>query len=269
MAERKIRSYEHIPTLMAETDKLYDRIVQKWPEKDKLSFTMKKIVQERGWLPSLHLIRKNLPAVLAEHDVFFVPKIMSPGPCFVFPLPDFGRECSYAQTKPLAGSDLGTNSKYRFIGVKPFIPHWLGASPQMIWRIIRSRSVIVVEGAFDFIACRALSPNTPILSPLTKKLGSKHVAYLRMAGLRHLYLMYDNERSGRGNQAMAFEEKSLAAHFQTQSLLCPASDPSEALKSATLAERLRSMLRKVVAPEVPADLLQREEFESPDEDEKS
>jgi hypothetical protein len=240
---------------MAETDKLYERIVQRWPDRDKLSLTAKEIVEERGWKPSLHLIRKNLPTILKDHDVFFVPKIMQPGPCFIFPLRDVHDDYPYAQTKPLEGSVIGTDGKYHFIGTKPVGPLWMGASLQMMWRIIRTRSLVVVEGAFDFLACRALSPNTPILSPLTKKLGNKHVTYLQMLGLKHLYLMYDNERSGRGNQAMVFEEKSLASHFQTKSLLCPASDPSDALKSATIAERLRSMLSKVVAPEVPADLI--------------
>jgi hypothetical protein len=256
MESHKLRWYEDIPTLMAETDKLYDRIVQKWPEKDKLSMTAKMVVEERVWNPSLHLIRKNLPAVLAEHEIFFVPKIMQPGACFVFPLHDIDGTCSYAQTKPLEGSELGTKSKYHFMGIKPIGPVWLGASSQMAWRILHSRSVVVVEGAFDFLACRALSPNTPVLCPLTKKLGKDHIVYLRILGLKHLYLMYDNERSGRGNQAMEFEEKTLATWFHTESLLCPAPDPSDALKSCTIAERLRSMLRRVVAPDVPDDYRQ-------------
>lgn len=238
--------YQDVPWLMSETDKLYARIVEKWPEKEKLSFTAQKMIECRGWDASKHLIRKNLPTILAEHDMFFIPKAMAPGPCFVFPLRNIKGGYTYAQTKPLEGSVLGTRNKYRFIGTKTCPgPQWLGSSPDTLRRIIRSRSVVVVEGPFDFIACRALSPDTPLLCPLTKRLGQKHVAYLRMLGVDNLYLMYDNEVSGRGNAAMAYEERSLAAHFRTESLLCPASDPSEALKSAILGERLRGMLLAV------------------------
>jgi hypothetical protein len=83
------------------------------------------------------------------------------------------------------------------------------------------------------------------LSPLTKKLGDKHVAYLRMLGVKTIYLMYDNEVSGAGNKSMEIECRKLSEWFTMITLLCPASDPSDCLKSMTVAGKLKRMLGMV------------------------
>jgi hypothetical protein len=178
---------------------------------------------------------------------------MQPGPAFVFPIMDVDRESKYAQTNPLAGSAFGDKSKYRFIGVPPIGPVWLGNNRGvMIRKLLQSKQVILVEGAFDLLACRLLVPEIPVLSPLTKRVGPKHLAYLRLLGIKRLYLMFDNELPtagralGAGNLAMIQQSRELSQYFQTQTLLCPSSDPSEALKSGYTAERLRSMLRNTI-----------------------
>lgn len=71
-----------------------------------------------------------------------------------------------------------------------------------------------------------------------------------MLGVRNLFLMYDNEASGRGNQAMDIESRVLAKHFNVHVLPCPASDPSAALQSATLAAKLKRLLNSIEAPAV-------------------
>lgn len=245
--------YEDVPKLMAETDELYERIVAKWPEKTKQNHTAKKMVELRGWQPSLRLIGDNFH-VLDELQVAYIPKVMAPGPCFFFPLRDVDNTYPYAQVKPLPGSAIKTTGKYHFMGTKLLGPQWVGFERSTIQRIIRTRTVVVVEGAFDCIACRLLCPDIPVLSPLTKKLSMmKHVAFLRMLGVKNLYLMYDNEASGQGNKAMEVEAHTLSKFFDVHILLCPADDPSEALKSATVASKLKRMLRNVENPTVQQD----------------
>jgi hypothetical protein len=244
--------YQDIPKLIAETDKLYERIVAKGLP-GKLQLTRQKILQERGWSPSLAYTEKNLDPVLSELGCFYIPKVMMPGPIFVFPLRDLDGNYPRAQTKPLEGSsEFGEGKgKYRWIGEQTSGPSWFGNSPAMIKRIIERRSVILVEGAFDLIAARLLAPDAPLLCPLTKKIGGKHEAYLRMLGVQKLYLMFDNEKPkdadydiGMGNLSMRVLSNQIKT-MKTEILLCPSSDPSDALKSLLKARALKSLLTSV------------------------
>jgi len=239
----------NVGNIVTETDKLYARIVEKGG-RDKTRLTTEKIIEARGWEPSLYLFKDNINAVIEEFGWFYVPKVMQPGPAFVFPIRDVDGTLNYAQTKPLAGSALGDKSKYRFIGVPPIGPAWLGNQNDLIVKkLLQSRQVILVEGAFDLLACRVVAPEIPVLSPLTKRVGDKHLAYLRLLGIKRLYFMFDNERPsagrdlGAGNLAMMQQAKELSRYFKTQILLCPSSDPSEALKSGYTAEKLKLILR--------------------------
>lgn len=205
----------NVPNITEETDKLYERIVAKGGH-DKLTLTREKIIEVRGWQPSLYLTRDNFERALTELGCFYVPKIMQPGPAFVFPIIDIDRECQYAQTKPLEGSVLGGKSKYRFIGSKCVGPTWLGNTNETLTTAVSTGQVVLVEGPFDLLACRVLAPEVPVMSPLTKRLGKGHQAYLRMLGLRRVYLMFDNELPsaghsiGAGNLAMKQHSKDLS-----------------------------------------------------------
>jgi hypothetical protein len=239
----------NVPRLIEETDKLYTRIVEKFPEKTKLQLTIDKVISERGWSPSMRLIKGNFERVVKELNYFFVPKIMKPGPIFVFPLRSPSGGYEYAQTKPLEGSVLW-GAKYHFVGERPFAPHWLGSNPETLKAAIKLRSVLVVEGPFDLLACRLLCPDLPIMSPLTKKVGDKHEAYLRMLGVKRLYLMYDNEESkkegqslGAGNLAMEYQATQIKS-MEVIPLMCPASDPSEALKMESRAKKLKGLINR-------------------------
>lgn len=241
----------NVPKITEETDKLYDRIVAKGGD-DKLTLTRKKIIECRGWQDSLYLTKDNFERVLAELGCFYVPKVMDPGPAFVFPVIDTDRECCYAQTKPLDSSVLSGKSKYRFIGTDPIGPAWLGNTDETLDRVIETGQVVLVEGPFDLLACRVLIPEAPVMSPLTKRVGKEHQAYLRMLGIERVFLMFDNERPreghdlGPGNLAMVQQSKELSTYFAVRVLLCPSSDPSEALKSGYTAERLKSILRSTI-----------------------
>jgi hypothetical protein len=239
-----------VPKITEETDKLYERIVAKGG-RDKLTLTREKIIDARGWQPSLYLTKDNFGRALTELGCYYVPKVMQPGPAFVFPVIDIDRKREYAQTKPLEGSVLGGKSKYRFIGSKPIGPTWLGNTDETIKAVVSTGQVVLVEGPFDLLACWVLAPEVPVMSPLTKRLGYGHQAYLQMLGLRRVYLMFDNELPsaghsiGAGNLAMKQHSKDLSRYFDVRTLLCPSSDPSEALKNGYTAERLRSILRGV------------------------
>lgn len=180
------------------------------------------------------------------------PQGLAAGPAFVFPIIDTDRKVEYAQTMPLEGSVLGGKSKYRFIGSGPVGPTWLGNTDETIQTVVSTGQVVLVEGPFDLLACRVLAPEVPVMSPLTKRLGKGHQAYLRMLGLRRVCLMFDNELPsaghsiGAGNLAMKQHTKELSRYFDVRTLLCPSSDPSEALKNGYTSEKLRSMLRGVV-----------------------
>lgn len=245
-----MKTYD-VTHLLGETDKLYRRITAKWPEKTKLALTAQKVIEERDWHKSYPLYKARMEQVLTALGFSFIPKIMAPGPVFVFPIRDVNDTYPVAQTKPLAGSELHGKAKYRFIGSALHGPRWLGNDRQTLQRIIETRTAVVVEGAFDLLAARLVS-DTPILCPLTKKLGAKHIAYLRMLGVKRLYLMYDNERSGQGNMAMEVESYKLADWFDVQPLLCPASDPAQCLTTMTKAQELRTILQSVLPSNVSA-----------------
>ena len=237
-----------VSRVVEEADVFYSRVAELYPDKSKLLFTKKKIVEARQWSSTLKMYDKHFEEVLKQLEFFYVPNRIIPGPAFVFPIRDVDRKLICAQTKPSEGSVLSVaGMKYRFIGDKPIGPRWLGNDYTTLKRIIELRKVAVVEGPFDLLAARLMCPQYPILSPLTKMLGKQHIAYLRMLGVRHLYLMYDNEVAKEGKKAGAgnMSAEQQAAYIKTmnvKALTCPQSDPSECLKSPLFARRLQTTL---------------------------
>ena len=257
-----IKKTYNVITLMSETDKLYEKIREKRPDVDKVSFTRDKIVSERHWEPSLPLIKNNFTRVLEELKVFYIPNLMHPGPVFVFPIRDLDGTYPYAQTKPLTASELySAKAKYTRIGQPPISPQWLGNSPETLLQVLRYNKVVIVEGPFDLLACRLVCPNLPILCPLTKLVTSKHEDYLEMLGVSEMVLIFDNELNkkdgghmGAGNIAMYEQQK--ISRLNTSVLLSPPSDPSDALKSKASAIKLRDLLLRAFGKwEYPEDVL--------------
>jgi hypothetical protein len=121
-------------------------------------------------------------------------------------------------------------------------PVWIGNDPETIDAIVRTGTVLNVEGPFDLVGVRVAAPTLPSISSTTKKLGKKHIAYLRMLGVERIIQMYDNEKSGVGAAAMESTQWELRGEIEVIPLECPAKDPSDALKSVTKFERLRSIL---------------------------
>jgi len=233
-----------VPRLIAETDALYARIAEKFPGKTKESLTIQKIVEERGWEGTLGLYKDRFEDVVRQLGCFYVPKVMPPGPAFVFPMRGADGAVIRAQTKPLEGSVLmGEGMKYRYIGDrnKYLGPNWLGNDPETITLIIQRQAVMCVEGPFDLLAIRLACPGYPVLSPLTKRLGKAHIAYLRILGVKRLFLMYDNE--AQGEESMEQQKRQIRS-MPVVPCECPQKDPSMALEKLEWAKELSSRIRQ-------------------------
>ena len=249
MTERIKPWYEvDVPRVMKEADILYSRLIEKDPKKNKLAVTKEKIIESRGWSPSLKMYEKNFDQVLAQLGYLYVPKLIQPGPAFIFPIRGTEGKYTTAQTKPLEGSSLMIQGmKYRYIGDKPVAPRWLGNDVGTLQNIINMKKVMVVEGSFDLLAARLVCPDMPIMSPLTKLLGKNHIAYLRMLGVKDVLMMFDNEeakgtdKDGAGNMSMAQMASSIKT-MRVIPLTCPKSDPSACLKHPVYAEKLKSRI---------------------------
>lgn len=238
--------YEQVPRLLTRVDEVYAELM-KLGKPDKVSVTKRKVYEQRRWEPSKLLIEANLDAAITNLNMFYCPKALVPGPAFVFPLKDVHERCTWAQTRPMPGSilyDYDEGKRYRFIGTShPFLgPKWFGNDDATLLRLIQARTVILVEGPFDVLACKALVPEAPVLSSGTKALSDDHLDYLRILGVRAIRVLYDNERGGQGDKGAQKIER-LASFLKVETLMCPAKDPSEALTNHHLAARLRDVLK--------------------------
>lgn len=241
--------WENVPELIKKTGEFYAKNVAKNPGADLLSVTAQKIIAAREWEPALSRIRDNFPQVLTELGIFYVPKTYEPGPLFVFPIRDVDGNFPRAQTKPCDGSTLWGKGSYHWIGEKITGPNWLGNDPATLARIMEKKEVTLVEGPFDLLACRLLTPDEPIMSPLTKSISDKHEAYLRMLGVDRLNLMFDNERPdeskgkdlGGGNLSMRVLKYKIKT-MEVAVKLLKGSDPAAALKSGPGTEKLLALL---------------------------
>lgn len=219
--------------LRTRTGAIYERL-----NRDIWQVTAEKMIELRGWKVS----EAQLIPVLQEHDIYYVPKKLIPGPMFVFPQVDVAGNTTRAQTKPL--HDLFGQGKYHTIGLKRenFLgPVWLGNSTKMLEKILQHKTLAMVEGPFDFVAARVANPETPVLCPLTKSLGDKHADYLKILGVKQIYLLFDND--GPGMKSMEVLQREFP--IPCVPLVCPTEDPSECLRSVQLRKSLTKVLDSV------------------------
>jgi 5S rRNA maturation endonuclease (ribonuclease M5) len=235
--------FQDVSELIKQVEILYTGPAVKLGVSDKISLTKKKVIAERQWEPCLHLIERNFDDQLTRINLFYIPKTFQPGPCFVFPLVDAIGFPVRARVRPMEGSELFGQGKYVDLGDKSqFVgPPWIGNDGETLRKIIETQSVILVEGGFDLLACRLLAPELPMLSPLTAGLGKKHVLYLRILGVRNVYLLFDNDKKGTEtmDQIQYFSKEFDSVQ---QLLLTGAADPSAALKTTKSARLLRDLL---------------------------
>lgn len=258
--------WQDVQWLIDETQKHYDTHISPKGLGDRFSVAAEKIVKARKWEPSLSLIKDSLDSVIRELEIFYVPRTMDPGPAIVFPLYDHHNRVRYAQLKPFY--PLTGNSgpmKYARLGKAMSIgPVWFGDRDETLRAAGRYRSVCLVEGYFDLLACRLLHPDAPVLSTGTKKMSQIHMYYLRMLGVKTVHLMFDNEIAahgkdeGAGNQAARYVAQEFQGKGGTELQIqaCPAPDPSACLEDRRTAYSLRSMLHRLfpVASAVDEDL---------------
>jgi hypothetical protein len=233
-----------VPRIIAETKLIYQRLVEKYPDKTLEATTIQKIIQERHWEESLPIYEGRFRDVVTRLGCLYIPKLIIPGPAFIFPMRSADGTYPRAQTKPLEGSALwSVDGKYQYVGDKEkYIgPNWLGNDPETIRQIIETQSVMCVEGPFDLLAMRLICPSFPIMSPLTKKVGKNHIAYLRILGVKRLLLMYDNEIQG--EESMEQQRRNIKV-MQVITCECTKKDPSKALEKYEWARDLQSRTAK-------------------------
>jgi hypothetical protein len=235
--------YQEVPELIKQVETLYTLPTIKPGVSDKLSLTKKKIYEQREWEPCRTLIDRNFDDALLRIGLVYIPKTFQPGPCFMFPLIDAVGINMRARVRPMEGSELFGRGKYVDLGDKTLFlgPPWIGNDLKTLQKIIETQSVILVEGGFDLLACRLLAPELPMLSPLTAGLGKKHVAYLRILGVKNIYLLFDNDK--KGTQTMDQIQYFSREFDSVQQLLqVGATDPAAALKTTKSARLLRDLL---------------------------
>jgi hypothetical protein len=246
--------FQDVGWLMNEVDALYTRIVEKHGEtKSLLPLTAQQLVKLRGWEQSMPIIAPNLEPVLNELKIFFIPKVMQPGPAIVFPQRDIYGNYPRARMKPMFDLILKDGpAKYGSLGIKHEWkgPAWFGNSLENTERLIRYRKVVLVEGPMDHVASRLVTPQYPIMSTGTKSLNDNHLDYLEMLGVEEILLMWDNEtgkKAGSGgldamNAVLGTLRKD--GRFRAFSLYCPASDPAECLKTYSSAHQLKQVFQQ-------------------------
>jgi hypothetical protein len=214
------------------------------------------IIELRNWQSVATRIRKTLPAALDALQCFYAPKDWGPGPSIVFPEFDVDGVARQAQIKPMSGR-FG-DAKYFRLGDKDAFmgPIWVGNDRATREAVISSGSVLLVEGPFDLLAVRCVCPRMPSMTPLTKKLGWKHLAWLQMYGVEKVYLMFDNELSEVGGTAMIETTKKLQRRgIAVEMLQCPAKDASKALESVQKFERLKAVLEGAASQVMPSAVI--------------
>lgn len=226
--------WQDIPRLISRSLAIYEKL-----EKDPTQITSAKIKEQREWV----VAEKEIMPAVRDLNFLYVPKKLFPGPMFIFPEVDTEGKLR-AQTKPL--HTVFGASKYYSIGTaqEDFLgPIWLGNSDNTLELIIKHKLVVLVEGPFDLLACRILAPDVPIMSSLTKNIGKRHQEYLRILGVKNIILLFDNDEPG----LVAMEAlKNWIKTMKVSSLLCPAEDPSDCLKSSVKKEMLKALLEQVI-----------------------
>lgn len=250
--------WQDVEWLIDTTRKFYDEHVTPKGLGDMYTVAATRIMEHRNWSASKVMIEGNMDAVLRELNIFYVPKQVDPGPGLVFPYLDLYGKYRSGRFRPFYALEMkGSPVKYALFGQKALIgPTWFGNTDQGILRAARHKFVMLVEGPFDLLACRLLVPEFPVFSTGTKTVNDDHIAYLRMLGVNHVYLMFDNEDpskegevEGAGNKAARIVANTYRnkVPMEFSVLNCPNNDPSQCLERSRPAKALKDQLEKILA----------------------
>lgn len=240
--------------LLTELEKTYTKALKLGKIETVAKTTLKKAVANRGW----HFAPDDpkMLAVVEDLGMIYVPQGLEPGPGFLFPIRDVTGDIKRAHIRLITddqyalygGKYLSCVDKHLFIG-----PPWLGNDEATLEAIIQTGEVIVMEGPFDLAAIRYAAPQLPSLCSLTKRLGKLHWAYLKILGVQRVYIMFDEEKSGRGEEAANVLARR-NPEFEITRVVCPAHDPSDALRSSVKAQKLRDVLSNL-SPKLQTTLI--------------
>jgi len=246
--------WQDVEWLVNQTKTYYERFVTPKGLGTAAKVTAAKIIESRNWKKSEMLWTGDLLQLIEEMEIIYVPKQVDPGPCILFPLRDYHGNMNSGRIKPFYELLLKYGPvKYGYLGNSEVIsgPTWFGNSDETLRHIAKYRSVGLVEGYFDNLACRLMKPDAPILSTGLKTINEMHVHYLQMLGVKTVNLMFDDDPAkegfmlGAGAQAMESIQKhwdgKCGIEFHIHKL--PANDPSLCLESYEPAMRLRHLLQ--------------------------
>ena len=210
-----------------------------------------KIMQIREWCPAVP--QDQLLKAIEDLEVFYIPVAVNPGPAILFPIRDVTGDIHRVHIRMNDPKTYGLRyisavNKDRFLG-----PSWAGMDDDTMKAIIQTQKVIVMEGPFDLLAIRTMAPSFPSVCSLTKKLGEQHWDYLKILGVNHVYVMYDNEKRGQeATEAMMKYHKDV----EITPVICPAHDPSDALKTVSKMQALRRNLDAALVSEAHTFVLE-------------
>ena len=233
-----------VPRIIAETKLIYQRLVERYPEKTLEASTIQRIMQERHWEESLPIYESRFRDVITRLGCFYIPKKSSPArhsssPCA--PLMGLIPVLKPSRWREAPCGVRTENTSMLGIRKSASVRDWLGNDPETIKQIIETQSVMCVEGPFDLVAMRLICPSFPIISPLTKKVGKNHIAYLRILGVKRLLLMYDNEVQG--EESMEMQQRNIKV-MRVITCECTKKDSSKALEKYEWTRDLQSRTAK-------------------------
>jgi hypothetical protein len=217
--------------------------------------TRKQIVAKRGWGPTEYLYAGHFEGILEELGIYYIPETLPPGPGILFPQRDYHERLNHGKLNPYYDLVLsGGSAKYGFLGQKPDRgPSWFGDTDRTLTNIARFRSVVLVEGAYDLLACRLLFPDCPVLTTGTKSVNVSHIQYLRILGVKDVHLLFDQDppkegrTEGAGKQAMNIIKNTWGplTGIKFHVRVCPEKDAAACLGNRRAAGDLKYRLEQI------------------------
>jgi 5S rRNA maturation endonuclease (ribonuclease M5) len=229
--------------LYVKTRRLYESERTDWAES-----TKNHIIKFRKWIIKPDLLDPiiNPKGYGAEpYPVRYIPDQMGDGfenGGYFFPIYDPEGYLTLAQIRWNTPERHG--SKTLFLGYNAELcgPKWCGMDPYMAKMIQCTRKVLIVEGPFDWLACKVcLNSDFPVLSPFGSHLTRHHIQDLSLLGVIKVILMFDNDSTGK---VAAIKLKENLPPFAIDRLVCPATDPSDCLTNEVNFKTLVNLLKK-------------------------
>lgn len=214
--------------------------------------TVEKVIAWRKWDASPDEVRP----VIEQSGVRFIPKqiVSEGGGAYSFPVFDPLGYLSLAQLRfvhPVGESQ----TRYVLIGNQSehLGPRWFGLDPGTLERLTLTRTVLIVEGPFDVLACRIiLGADIPVLCPLGKKLYDDHVRDLQCLGVVKILAMFDSDEAGASAKLPSIPTRRGHKQDVERTILrCPGKDPSDCLKDLKTAKLLYREVHRAVTATAP------------------